>query len=80
MLTIAICWSLLMFCGYGLAPPIDGTVIAAPGFGAITITIAIFVIIQLSDPYSGTLKLSSAPVKETMEALGVCPSGAGGPE
>ena len=70
MLIIVICWSLLMFCGYGLVSPVNRTVIAALGFGAITIASAVFIIIELSDPYSGTFKLSATPVQQTIEALG----------
>jgi hypothetical protein len=80
MLTIVICWSLLMFCGYGLVSPANRTVIVALGFGAITIASAVFVIIELSDPYSGTFKLSATPVQQTIEALGESTSGAQSPK
>jgi hypothetical protein len=76
MLIIVICWSLLMFCGYGLVSPLNRTVIVALAFGAITIASAIFLIVQLSSPYSGAFKLSPAPVTDTIEALGESPSGA----
>jgi hypothetical protein len=70
MLTIVIFWSLLLFCGYGLVSPVNGTVIATLAFGAIAIGSAILLIIALSDPYSGVFKLPAWPVKETLEALG----------
>jgi len=70
MLTIVIFWSLLLFCGYGLVSPFNGTVIATLAFGAIAIGSAILLIIALSDPYSGVFKLPAGPVKETIEALG----------
>jgi len=76
MLTIVICWSLLMFCGYGLVSPVNRTVVVALGLGAITIASAIFIIVQLSNPYSGAFKLSAAPVSDTIEALGASPSDA----
>ena len=76
MLTIVICWSLLMFCGYGLVSPVNTTVIVALGFGAITIASAVFMIVQLSNPYAGAFKLSAAPVTDTIEALGADPSAA----
>ena len=76
MLTIVICWSLLMFCGYGLVSPANRTVVAALGLGAITIASAVFVIIELSDPYSGTFKLSARPVQQTIEALDSVSGGA----
>jgi hypothetical protein len=70
MLKIVICWSLLMFCDYGLVSPVNRTVVASVGLGAITIASAIFMIVQLSNPYSGAFKLSAKPVMDTIEALG----------
>ena len=78
MLTIVVCWSLLMFCGYGLVSPINGTVSRRSDIGALTIGSALFVIVELSDPFSGTFKLSAAPVQQTIEALGDAPALSGG--
>ncbi len=80
MLTIVVCWSILMFCGYGLVSPANGTVVTALALGAITIASAIFMIIELSDPYSGTFKLSARPIQETIEALGGVTSGEPSPK
>ena len=80
MLTIVICWSLLMFCGYGLVSPVNRTVVASVGLGAITIASAIFMIVQLSNPYSGAFKLSAKPVMDTIEALGAGTSDAQAPK
>jgi hypothetical protein len=70
MLTIVVCWSFLMFCGHGLVSPVNRTVMVALGFGPVTIASAIFMIVQLSDPYAGAFKLSAAPATDTIEALG----------
>jgi hypothetical protein len=80
MLTIVICWSLLMFCGYGLVSPVNRTVLVSVGLGAITVASAIFMIVQLSNPYAGAFKLSAAPLMDTIEALGESPSGSQAPK
>ena len=70
MLAIVVCWSLLLFCGYGLVSPVNGTVIASLALGAIAVASAIFLIMELSQPYSGLFRISPGAVIETMKALG----------
>jgi len=70
MLSIVICWSLLLFCGYGLVSPINATVIVTLGLGAVAVASAIFLIIELSEPYSGWFKIPSAGMAATLQALG----------
>ena len=61
MLAIVVCWSLLLFCGYGLVSPVNATVVAALALGAIAVASAILFIIELSRPYSGLFRLPPAP-------------------
>ena len=53
LVAIVVCWSLLLFCGYGLVSPMNATVLTTLGLGAIAVASAIFLIIELSQPYSG---------------------------
>ncbi len=70
MVAIVVCWSLLLFCGYGIVSPVNGTVVATLALGAIAVASAIFLILELSQPFSGLFRLSPAGVIETMQALG----------
>ncbi len=70
MLAIVVCWSLLLFCGYGLVSPVNATVVTALALGAIAVASAIFIIIELSQPYSGLFKLPPGAMIETIKALG----------
>jgi len=70
MVAIVVCWSLLLFCGYGLVSPVNGTVIATLALGAIAVASAIFLIIALSQPYSGLFRIPPAGMQQTIEALG----------
>jgi hypothetical protein len=70
MLTIVVCWSLLLFCGYGLVSPVNATVVTALALGAVAVASAIFIIIELSEPYSGMFKLPPGAMIETIQALG----------
>jgi hypothetical protein len=43
--------------------------VAGLAVGAVAVVSAIFLVVELSAPYSGLLKLSPAPVIQTLEAL-----------
>ena len=70
MVGIVVCWSLLLFCGYGLVSPVNGTVVASLALGAIAVASAIFMIIELSQPYSGWFRIPGAGMAQTIQALG----------
>jgi hypothetical protein len=69
LINIVISWSLLLFCGYGLLSRINPTVIAFLALGAFAVASAIFLIIELNQPYTGFFRLSPAPILQTLEAL-----------
>ena len=69
MVAIVVCWSLLLFCGYGMNSSVNGTVIATLGLGAVAVASAIFLIIELSQPFSGAFRIPSAGMLQTIEAL-----------
>jgi hypothetical protein len=56
--------------GAGPQSPVNGTVVATLALGAIAVASAIFLILELSQPYSGLFRLSPAGVIETLQALG----------
>lgn len=69
MLGIVVCWSMLLFCGYGLVSPVNATVVASLALGAIAVASAIFLIIELSQPYTSLIKVPSGAIEETIKAL-----------
>ncbi len=70
MVAIVVCWSLLLFCGYGLVSPVNATVVATLALGSIAVASAIFLIIQLSQPYGGLFRIPPGGLIETIQALG----------
>jgi hypothetical protein len=70
MVAIVVCWSLLLFCGYGMVSTVNGTVVATLALGAIAVASAILLILELSNPYSGLFRIPPAGIIETMQALG----------
>jgi hypothetical protein len=67
---VVVCWSLLLFCGYGLVSPMNATVLTTLGLGAIAVASAIFLIIELSQPYAGMFRIPPGAALEAIEALG----------
>jgi hypothetical protein len=70
VLTVVIWWAIVLFLGNGLvATPNTVTVIALLA-GAISIATAIFLILELSHPYTGYIRISCEGLDNALQALG----------
>jgi hypothetical protein len=70
LLLMVVGWSVFLFCGYGLMSKGNAMSIAAGVVGAISIASAIYLILDLSDPYSGIFRASSAPLEQVLAVMG----------
>ena len=70
VLVVVVCWATALFLGNGLVAPPNVVSVAAHLAGAIAIASAIFLILELSSPYTGVIRLSSAPVDRLQQVLG----------
>jgi hypothetical protein len=70
VLTVVVCWASALFLGNGLVAAPNVVTVLAHLAGAISIAIAIFVILELSSPYTGLIRLSSAGIDRVLEILG----------
>jgi hypothetical protein len=69
LLIVVIFWSFFLFCGYGLVSRANATTLGALTFGAFAVASAIFLILELSQPYTGTFRISPAALEETIDAI-----------
>jgi hypothetical protein len=69
LLMVVVCWSLLLFCLYGLVSPVNATVLTTLALGAIAVASAIFLIIELSEPYAGALRIPPGAMLQAIQAL-----------
>jgi hypothetical protein len=69
-MTILVSWTGLLFFGFGMLSWVNRTTIIGLAVGSLAVASAIFLIVELSTPYSGLLRLSPEPVLRTIEALG----------
>jgi hypothetical protein len=56
-LVVVLGWSCVLFFGYGLLSDVDALAIVLAALGAICVASAVFLILELSDPYSGLFRM-----------------------
>jgi hypothetical protein len=69
LLMVLIFWVSILFMGFGLFTRINITVVVAIGVGAVSVAGAIFVILELNQPYAGSIRLSDAPILSTLASM-----------
>ena len=70
LLVAVISWSALLFLGHGLLGNFNAVCVAAEALGAISVSSAIFLILEFSEPYSGVYKIKPEGIDEVIAALG----------
>jgi hypothetical protein len=65
-LVVLVSWLVLLFVGFGLLTRINGTIIAALLVGALSVAGAIFLVLELDEPYEGLMRISSSPLQSAL--------------
>lgn len=63
-------WLAILFISFGLFSPSNGTVVAALMLAAFSVAGAVFLILELSTPFSGIMQISDAPFLDAFKHLG----------
>jgi hypothetical protein len=63
-------WLVLLFVGLGLLAPRNSTAIVALVICALSMSSAIFVILEMNQPFDGIIKVSSAPLEAALLVIG----------
>lgn len=69
-LVVLLFWLSMLFAGFGLLSPVNGTVLAILFVCAVSVAGAIFLILEMETPFSGIVKVSSATMQKTLDHLG----------
>jgi hypothetical protein len=64
-------WLTILFVQFGLLAPRNRTAISALFIYAISMSGAIFLILELNNPLEGTIKVSSAPLYKALSLIGI---------
>jgi hypothetical protein len=70
VLVVVVCWASALFLGNGLVATPNAVTVVAHLAGAIAIGSAIFLILELSSPYTDAIRLSPAGIDRILEILG----------
>ena len=69
VLIVVVCWAAALFLGNGLVAPVNPLTVIAHLVGAVAVGTAIFLILELSSPYTGLIRLSPAGVDRVLAIL-----------
>jgi hypothetical protein len=63
-------WLATLFASFGLFAPRNASVAVALLIAALSVAGSIYLILEMDEPYSGLIKLSSAPLRTALAELG----------
>ena len=69
-LVVLLFWLTMLHISFGLLAPRNATVITVFLISTLSLSGAIFIILEMSHPLQGTMKVSSAPMRKALEHLG----------
>jgi hypothetical protein len=69
LILTVIAWSCLLFLGYGILSRANATTLVALALGCAAVTSAVFLILELSHPYTSLLKLSPVLLEQVIVGL-----------
>ncbi len=67
---ILISWLTVLFFGFGLFARFNPTVVASLVVGSLSVAGAIFLILEMNQPYGGWMQVSSAPLRDALVQMG----------
>jgi hypothetical protein len=70
VLMVVVCWASALFLGNGLVAPANAIAVLAHFAGAIAVASAVFLILELSQPYSGVIRLKPTRLDNLLQVLG----------
>jgi hypothetical protein len=69
-LTVVVAWITLMFVSFGLFAPRNFTVITTLVLCALSVSAAVFLILELDQPFGGLIEVSDVPLRRALALLG----------
>jgi hypothetical protein len=70
MLVVLVAWLTIIFISFGLFAPRNVTVVVSLLVSALSVSCAIFLILEMYSPYAGLIQVSSAPLRAALTHLG----------
>jgi hypothetical protein len=70
LLIFVVLWAMFLFCGFGVLSGTNATTIVALGMGAFAVGTAVFLIIDMSEPYGGLFRVPPDALVQTLQVIG----------
>jgi hypothetical protein len=70
LVIVLVCWLTAIFISFGLFAPFNATVVASLFVSALSVSGAIFLILEMYTPYAGLVQISDAPLRAALAHLG----------
>jgi hypothetical protein len=70
LLIVVISWITAVFISFGMFSPPNATVILTLVVCALAVSAAIFIIQEMYSPFTGLLRISSAPIRDALDHIG----------
>jgi hypothetical protein len=69
-LVVMVFWLAIIFTSFGLFAPYNATVVATLFLCALSVSGAIFLILELDSPFAGLMQISDAPLRNALAIVG----------
>lgn len=69
LVAVLVSWLTLIFVGFGLFSPRNGTIVAVLFLCALSVSSALFLIVEMDDPFGGMVRLSEVPMRRALSVL-----------
>jgi hypothetical protein len=69
LLVVLVSWLVAIFTSFGLFAPPNPTLIVALLVAALAVSCAILIILEMNTPFSGILRISSAPIRDALSQI-----------
>jgi hypothetical protein len=69
-LAVLLCWLTILYTAYGLLTPANATVVLVLLVCALSMSGAIFLIVEMNQPFDGTIKISRGPIDRALQHIG----------
>ncbi len=70
LVVVVVSWALILFLGYGLLSRVNATTVIALGLGAFAVGSAVFLILELSAPFTGFFRIPPGAVEQMLAVIG----------
>ena len=70
LLAVLVFWALALFFAIGLSSRLNAVAVTTLAFGAVSVAFALFLIVELVQPYTGIIKVTPGALREAIEYMG----------